>query len=100
MVANGSPSYNCYTTMERNARSDLKEFNDWRYKYDKTYDGALNISQHFKAWRENRDFVENHNKKNSTFRLELNMFADNIKGTQIQPITSIWPLEHSKSLFR
>ena len=74
----GPATLNCYTTPEPNIRADLEEFNIWRHTYDKIYPNQLNISNYFNAWRENRDFVKQHNEEHTDFMLELNAFADRL----------------------
>jgi len=66
----------CYSTNDASMYGDLHKFNLWRIKYNKTYDGETNLTTPFSAWRMNRDFVNEHNKKDEGYSLELNHFAD------------------------
>jgi cathepsin L len=65
----------CYETNDSAAEHDIHDFNKWRLKYNKTYDGKFDISEHFNNWRDNRDFVEYYN-QNKEFTMEVNSFAD------------------------
>ena len=66
----------CYSTDDGTAYQDLHQFNVWRLKYNKTYNGETNLTTKYSAWRENRDFINTHNGNNSEYQLELNAFGD------------------------
>ena len=66
-------NHTCYFTNNITAYDDIQQFNEWRGKYNKTYEKDHNMSHHFNNWLDNRDFV-NHHKYD--FTLEINEFAD------------------------
>ena len=76
LAAAGTQTPDCYTVDKSVTRADLESFNTWRHTYNKTYVGETNLSQYFKAWHYNRQFIEQHNQQNNDFTMELNQFAD------------------------
>ena len=67
----------CYTTFNGDDYHQLKTFNEWRVKYNKTYGDERNISQYFENWKKNRILVDYHNHMNADhFSVELNEFSD------------------------
>ena len=67
----------CYTTFNGDDYHQLKMFNEWRIKYNKTYGDERNISQYFENWKKNRILVDYHNHMNADdFSIELNEFSD------------------------
>jgi len=66
----------CYSSTDGNSYNDLDNFNRWRLKYNKTYDNEFNLSTYFTDWKNNRNYINQHNSKNNDFELELNAFAD------------------------
>lgn len=53
------------------------EFNEWKDKYNKTYDGFADEYDHYKIWYSNKKYIEDRS-KDIDFEMELNKFSDNI----------------------
>lgn len=66
----------CYFTNNATAGDDIQEFNQWRSKYNKSYENESYMSHYFNNWLDNRDFVDHYNSVYDEFTLELNEFAD------------------------
>ena len=50
-------------------------FKDWTSQYNKQY-GVEELATRFMTWKNNYDFVQEHNAKNADTQLEMNHFAD------------------------
>ena len=72
----GNAQLACYSTSDGGAYNDVKDFNTWRGKYNKTYDNEVNLVNYFKNWKVNREIIARHNIENQEFSLELNQFGD------------------------
>ena len=67
----------CYTSFDSvHKYKDVKDFHDWRMKYNKTYEGERNYNTYFDNWKSNREFVRLHNIWSDKFKLEINHFGD------------------------
>jgi len=64
----------CYLS-EEGTYHDLKNFHDWRLKYNKEYKGVYNLTTYFNNWKENRNYIEK-TKDTKGFEMELNHLAD------------------------
>ena len=47
----GNAQLACYSTSDGGAYNDVKDFNTWRGKYNKTYDNEVNLVNYFKNWK-------------------------------------------------
>jgi len=54
-------------------------FSEWMVKFEKDY-APEEFFRRFSTFRDNMDFVHNHNSGNNTFQVELNKFADMTSG--------------------
>jgi len=54
----------------------MSGFNDWRREFDKVYPLGTDISQKFDNWRQNMIDIEEHNRQDVGFQLEINQFGD------------------------
>ena len=68
----------CYKTIDPIKFDELKEFHDWRVKFNKTYLSSqkTDIGHYYKNWLNNRGYINTHNSQNNEYTLELNHFAD------------------------
>jgi len=53
----------------------LAEFSQWIIKHSKQYSDS-ELATRFKVWNSNYDFVQEHNSKNLSWTLDMNLFAD------------------------
>ena len=65
----------CYKISSIINYNELKDFHNWRLKYNKTYD-SVQIGPFYNNWLNNRDYINSHNNNNFGYNLELNYFGD------------------------
>lgn len=68
----------CYKSQQPLIYDEIKDFHDWRVKFNKTYlNSNMNeIGNFYTNWLNNRDLINTHNSQNKDYVLELNHFAD------------------------
>ena len=73
-AAIGGSRLSCYSSSDGDTYETFKEYDIWRHKYDAN---GGDFETEFSNWKENRDFIRQHNAKNLGYTLELNQFAGN-----------------------
>ncbi|KAG0557143.1 hypothetical protein KC19_11G105700 [Ceratodon purpureus] len=53
-----------------------RQFGDWALRHGRVYSGLEERQRRFRVWRENLDYVQRHQGKNSSYQLGLTRFAD------------------------
>ncbi|KAG0601321.1 hypothetical protein M758_11G101800 [Ceratodon purpureus] len=53
-----------------------RQFGDWAHRHGRVYSGLEERQRRFRVWRENLDYVQRHQGKNSSYQLGLTRFAD------------------------
>ena len=66
----------CYNTNSTIDYDTLQDFHNWRVHHNKTYTSENDLTCYFSNWINNRKYINQHNKKNLNYALELNKFAD------------------------
>ena len=52
------------------------EWEEWKEKYNKVYNDGAEESHRFSIWKENRAMILSHNKKDKSYTMAVNKFAD------------------------
>lgn len=51
-------------------------FKQWKLKYGKTYESPQDEYSRYLLWKENDDYIENHNSKKLSYTMKMNQFGD------------------------